>query len=144
MVESKILIVEDEIIIAEDLKQELTKLGYKIIGIATKGKEAIKKIKKTKPDLILMDLTLKGELDGIETAKQINKHHNIPLIYISGYFDHKIIQRAKKTKAYGYLKKPIRPVEIHNKIKIALKAHKLQKNITIYKYPTESTNNLIT
>ena len=129
MVESKILIVEDEIIIAEDLKQELTKLGYKIIGIASKGKEAIKKIKKTRPDIILMDLTLKGELDSIETAQQINKHHNIPLIYISGYFDQKMIQRAKKTQTYGYLKKPIRPLEIDNKIKAALKIHKLQKTL---------------
>ena len=84
MDDSKILIVKDEYIVATDLKQQLEDMGHKIVGIEGDGKAAIKKTVETEPDLILMDITLKGELDGIETAQRIQEDYDIPFIYLSG------------------------------------------------------------
>ncbi|AEG18179.1 response regulator [Methanobacterium paludis] len=79
------MIVEDEMISAMSTKQGLINLDYNVIGIANTGKKAIKSANELKPDLIMMDITLKGEMDGIETAKQINKNLDIPIIYMTGY-----------------------------------------------------------
>ena len=102
MDDSKILIVEDEYIVATDLKQRLEDMGHKIVGIEGDGKSAIKKTEETKPDLILMDITLKGELDGIETAQQIQEDYDIPLIYLSGRNDNNTLKRAKTTEPSGF------------------------------------------
>ena len=106
MDDSKILIVEDEFIVATDLKQRLEDLGHEIVGIEGDGKSAIKKTVETEPDLILMDITLKGELDGIETAQQIQNIYDIPFIYLSGSSDTTTIERAKITEPSGYIIKP--------------------------------------
>jgi CheY-like chemotaxis protein len=106
MDDSKILIVEDDFVVALDLKQRLEDIGHKIVGIEGDGEAAIKKTNKTKPDLILMDITLKGELDGIETAQKIQENNDIPLIYVSGYIDKKTLKRAKITKPLAYITKP--------------------------------------
>ena len=84
MIDSKILIVEDEYIVATDLKQRLEDIGHEIVGIESDGKSAIKKTVETKPDLILMDITLKGESDGIETAQRIQDIYDVQFIYLSG------------------------------------------------------------
>jgi len=106
MVDSKILIVEDELIVATDLKQQLEDMGHEIVGIEGDGKGAIKKTVETEPDLILMDITLKGELDGIETAQQIQEDYDIPLIYLSGRYDNTTLERARTTEPSGYIIKP--------------------------------------
>ncbi len=106
MVDSKVLIVEDDYIVALDLKQRLEDMGHKIVGIEGDGEAAIKNTQKTKPDLILMDITLKGELDGIETAQKIQENNNIPFIYVSGYNDKKTLKRAKITKPLAFITKP--------------------------------------
>ena len=106
MEDSKILIVEDEYIIATDLKQRLEDMGHEIVGIEGDGKSAIKKTVETKHDLILMDITLKGDLDGIETAQKIQEDHDIPFIYLSGSYDNTTLKSAKTTEPSGYIIKP--------------------------------------
>jgi CheY-like chemotaxis protein len=119
MLNLKILIVEDEIIVAEDLKQRLENLGYNIVGIAAKGRDALKITGETNPDLILMDIMLKGELDGIDTAQTIRNVYNIPFIYLTGSTDNTIRERAETTKPLGYIIKPFDDIGIQNSIEIA-------------------------
>ena len=119
MLNSKILIVEDEIIVATDLKQRLENLGYNIVGITAKGRDAIKITGETNPDLILMDIMLKGGLDGIETAQKIRNVYNIPFIYLTGSTDNTILERAETTKPIGYIIKPFDDLSIQNSIEIA-------------------------
>jgi len=121
MLNSKILIVEDEIIVAQDLKQRLTDLGHNIVGIAAKGNDALQMTKKTNPDLILMDIRLKGELDGINTAQIIGNIYNIPFIYLTGSNDKTVIERAEKTKPAGYITKPFEDIIIQKSIENAFK-----------------------
>lgn len=116
--DSKILIVEEEIIVAEDIKQQLENKGYDITGIVNNGRAAIEKVKETKPDLILMDITLQGELDGIETAQQIRNVYNIPHIYLTVYTEDKIMEKAKKTQPSDFIKKPFDKTELENAIEI--------------------------
>ena len=106
MHDSKILIVEDEYIVAADLKQRLEDMGHEIVGIEEDGVAAIQKTVETKPDLILMDIRLKGEIDGIETAKQIQAIYDVPFIYLSGDININTLERAKITGPSGYLIKP--------------------------------------
>jgi CheY-like chemotaxis protein len=91
-------------------------MGYIIVGIASDDKDAIKKCKETNPDLILMDIVLKGNIDGIKTAQNIIKHHNIPHIYLTGNYDKTIIKKAKTTQPSSYITKPFDDIEIQNAI----------------------------
>jgi DNA-binding NarL/FixJ family response regulator len=118
-----ILIVEDEMISAMSTKQDLINLDYNVIGIANTGKKAIKSANELKPDLIMMDITLKGEIDGIETAKQINKNLDIPIIYMTGYSCDDVLNHIK-TKTYGYICKPFEKEEIDTAIKTVISKHK--------------------
>jgi two-component system, response regulator PdtaR len=119
-VKSKILIVEDEIVIALDLKMRLEKLGYDIPGVAFNGRDAIQKTGEIVPDLILMDILLNGEIDGIEAAQQIRELHNIPFIYVTGSYDNSIFERAKITEPAGFIKKPFDDTEIETAIQTAI------------------------
>ena len=120
----KILVVEDEYIVAADIKMTLKRLNYFVTSTVDNGEDAITKAASEKPDLILMDITLKGSLDGIETAKMIMEQHGIPVIYLSALNDERTINRALSTKPYGYLIKPFALVELQTVIKSALtKAH---------------------
>src|SRR3989304_8259393 len=103
---TRILVVEDEIIIAEDMQRKLKKMGYVVPAIASSGEEAIRKIKENIPDLILMDIVIHGNMDGIETAGQIHSLFDIPVVYLTAYADEKTLQRAKITQPFGYLIKP--------------------------------------
>ena len=125
----KILIVEDEIIIAEGLQRKLKSMGYDIIGIASSGEEAIKKIKENNPDLILMDIVIHGMMDGIETAAQIHSLFDIPVVYLTAYADEKTLQRAKITEPFGYLIKPFKERELQITIEIALYKHEMEKKL---------------
>ena len=100
------MIIEDEILIAMTLRLKLIKLGYEVCQLFTSGEEALKNIEKEKPDIILMDINLEGELDGIKTAQQIKNKLNIPIIYTTGYSDRDIMERAKASEPAGYLIKP--------------------------------------
>lgn len=127
MLKARILIVEDEGIVAKALERMLGKMGYDVPAIVSSGKQAILKAEETKPDLILMDIMLKGETDGIEAAEQIQKGHQIPVIYLTAYSDDSTMQRAKITEPYGYIIKPFRKRELQIAIEIALYKHKMEK-----------------
>lgn len=130
MLEStKILIVEDQNIVAMDLQNCLKTLNYNVSGIAFSGAGAIKKAQETSPDLILMDVTLKGDMDGISAAEEIKKRFNIPIIYLTSYADPATIQRAKETEPFGYIIKPFEEKELNRMIEIALHKHKIEKEI---------------
>lgn len=124
-----ILIVEDEGIIAQGLKSQLESLGYNIIGIASSGSEAIKKVKKTRPDIILIDINLNGKIDGVETSKRISRILDIPVIFITANSDEATLRRAKIAKPFGYLIKPVEKRELHTTIEIALYRHKLEQKV---------------
>ncbi|WP_081882561.1 response regulator [Methanobacterium sp. SMA-27] len=109
-----------------DLKARLEDLGYNILGIVTKGEEALKIIEETKPDLILMDIIIKGELDGIKAAQIIKDNCKIPFIYLTAHYDNKTLERAQKTQPSAYLKKPYNDTEIQNAIELALIDHQLK------------------
>jgi two-component system, response regulator PdtaR len=119
-VSSKILIVEDEIIIAIDLKIRLENLGYYVPGIAVNGRDAIKKTAEKNPDIVLMDILLDGETDGIEVAQRIHNQYNIPIIYLTGSQNNSTLERAKTTEPYGYINKPFDNIEIDNAIQLAV------------------------
>ena len=100
------MVVEDEGIVAKDIQYTLKNLGYKVSGIATSGEDALTKIYSTAPDLILMDIKLKGEIDGIDVTERIRHNFDIPVVYLTAYVDNKTLGRAKKTMPYGYISKP--------------------------------------
>ncbi|MCG2736691.1 MAG: response regulator [Candidatus Methanoperedenaceae archaeon] len=126
---TSILVVEDEIIIAEDIQRKLKKMGYDVTAIVSSGEEAIKKVKENIPDLILMDIVIYGEMDGIETAGQINSLFDIPVVYLTAYADEKTIERAKVTEPFGYLIKPFKERELQITIEIALYKHEMEKKL---------------
>jgi PAS domain S-box-containing protein len=126
---AKILIVEDEAITALDIQGLLEDMDFEVVSTASTGMEAIQKAEDLKPDLILMDITLKGEIDGIEAAKKIIALFNIPVIYLTGYSDQKTFERIKLTRPYGFVSKPISYDELKLSIETALYKHKLDRKL---------------
>ena len=122
---AKVMIVEDEIIIAEDIRNMVTRKGYEVPAIVDSGEEAIEKAEAIKPDLILMDNVLKGEIDGIEAAEEIRTRLGIPVVYLTSFAEEKTVERAKVTEPFGYLLKPFEERELHTAIEIALYKYKL-------------------
>lgn len=125
----KILMVEDEVITALDIKRSLENLGFEVLPIEDTGKNAICKVEKLKPDLILMDIVLKGELDGIETTKLIKKRFDIPIIYLTAYSDKTTFERAKLTEPYGFIVKPAGIYELKCNIENAFYKYELEKKL---------------
>ncbi len=117
---AKIFIVEDEAIIALNIKNTLEKMNYEVAGISDRGEGALKMIDKLKPDVILMDIVLKGELDGIETARLINLKRKIPIIYLTAHHDDDTLERSKSTNPYGYLLKPLNDRDLNACLRMAL------------------------
>ncbi|HEX9830508.1 MAG TPA: response regulator [Thermodesulfobacteriota bacterium] len=120
-----ILIVEDEEIVAMDIKDMLTDLGYHVHGMASSGEEAMKEIETAKPDVVLMDIMLGEEKDGIRIAEEIRTSFNIPVIYLTAYADDTTLEEAKKTTPYGYILKPFEEKELNTAITMALYKHGL-------------------
>ena len=116
MGEKNILIVEDEIITAMDIQLRLQKHGYSTVNYVTTGEEAIEIIKNGKIDLILMDIKLKGVMDGIHTAKHIVKKYGLPVIYVSGNTDNQMLCQLKATKPVGIIAKPINEEELFKSV----------------------------
>ena len=117
---AKILIVEDESITAMEIQVNLEKWGYEVVGTASSGKEAIEIANKTLPDLILTDITLKGNMDGIETVEKISKQRDVPAIYMTAHSDANTFKRAKVTKPAGYVIKPFEETELKFNVELAL------------------------
>ncbi|MBU4420281.1 MAG: response regulator, partial [Proteobacteria bacterium] len=129
MPNSKILIVEDEGVIAKDIKNILSFLGYSVIAVASSGEEAIEKAKEMHPDLVLMDIVLEGDMDGVKAAEQIRDSFDIPVIYLTAYSDNTTLQRAKITEPYGYILKPFQERELYTTIEMALYKHQVEKKL---------------
>lgn len=125
----KILVVEDESIVAMDIKNRLTKLGYEVCGPVSSGPEAIRKVAESHPNLILMDIRIKGELDGVDTAEQIRACYDVPIIFLTAYSDEATLQRAKLTTPYGYLLKPLEERELYITIEMALYKQKMERQL---------------
>jgi PAS domain S-box-containing protein len=125
MEKAKILIVEDEAIIAMELESQLQSLGYEVTSIVDTGDDAIKKAEIDKPDLILMDIRIKGEMDGIEAAEIIRNKFGIPVIFSTAYLDHERIERAKITMPFGYVLKPIQERDLRVTLEMALYVAKI-------------------
>ncbi len=120
MDKAKILIVEDEAIIAMEIESQLQGLGYEVTSIVDTGEKAVKKAEEDKPDLILMDIRIKGEMDGIEAAEEIRNRFGIPVIFSTAYLDEERIERAKITMPFGYVLKPIQERDLKVTIEMAL------------------------
>lgn len=129
MTEPRILIVEDENIVALDIRNRLTKSGYVVIGIAATGESAVKQAFETLPDLILMDIQLKGVMDGIEAASRIRSLKSIPVIYLTAHSDRATLERAKITEPYGYIIKPFDDRELHTTIEMGLYKNKTERKL---------------
>lgn len=119
----KILVVEDESIVSKDIQLCLKRLGYEICGSGASGEEAIQMANEKKPDLILMDIMLKGKLNGIETAHIIRESMDVPIIYLTAYADESTLGKAKITEPYGYIIKPFQEIDLHTSIEMALYKH---------------------
>lgn len=129
MTDIKILVVEDEGIEALDIQNRLINLGYLVPEIALSGKEGVSKAGEIRPDLVLIDIMLHGEMDGIEAARQIQHRFDIPVIYLTAYANEDIVHQAKLTYPYGYVVKPFRERELHISIEMALYKHNMEKTI---------------
>ena len=115
-----IFIVEDESIVAKDIQHSLTKLGYNVVGIANNGNDAIEKIMELTPDLVLMDIMIKGPMTGIEVTEKIKEKLNVPVIFLTAYADEGTLSRAKVTEPYGYILKPFKEIDLHSTIEMAV------------------------
>jgi len=124
-----ILIVEDESIVAMDLEGQLEDIGYEVCGISDNGHDAIERAARQRPHLVLMDVVIKGDMDGIETAEEIRRMLNIPVVFLTAYSDKKTVERAVSAAPYGYLTKPFQIKEIRAAIEVALYKATLEKQL---------------
>ena len=125
----RILIAEDEALIAEEIQDRLGRLGFEIVGMADSSEGALKLAETAAPDLVLMDIRLKGAQDGIETAGFIRQHLRIPVVYLTAHSDKSTIGRAKETAPFGYVLKPFQEKELLIAIEMAIHMHRLEQQV---------------
>ena len=123
---SKVLIVEDEVIVAMSLERTLSSFGYDVVGLSTTPEDAVRIAGELKPDLVLMDINLHGEIDGIDAAEKISQISDIPVVYLTSYTNESTLRRAIGTNPYGYLTKPVRPKELYTTIETVLNKHRAE------------------
>jgi two-component system, LytTR family, response regulator LytT len=119
MSDYRVLIVEDELLVAADIEESLQMLGYKVIGAVATGKDAIESVERQLPDIILMDIMLKGNMTGIDAANIIRRQHDVPIIYLTANADLSTIEKAKVSLPYGYIVKPFTDKDLQTNIEIA-------------------------
>lgn len=129
MAKPRILVVEDEVIVARDLQQSLAELGYPDPAIAISADEAIARVLAAKPDLALMDIHLKGDRDGIDAADELRTRFDIPVVYVTAYADSTTLERAKVTQPFGYILKPCTERELQTSIEISLYKHRMEQEL---------------
>ncbi len=129
MSKGRILIVEDEAIVAEDLRRKLGRLDYEVCGLTGSGDEAVALARERRPDLVLMDVRLEGETDGVEAAQRMRLEHDLPVVYLTAHSDPATLQRAKVTEPYGYILKPFETRELESHIQIALYKHQAEAEV---------------
>jgi two-component system cell cycle sensor histidine kinase/response regulator CckA len=126
MKKATILVVGDEIIITDDIRSQLQKLGYDVPSIAKSGDEALRNVRKIRPDLVLMDIELHGTMDGIETAERIRSEFNIPVVYLAAFEDNRNLERAKITEPFDYITIPFVERDLYKTIEMALYRHRIE------------------
>ncbi|HKK48286.1 MAG TPA: response regulator, partial [Alkalispirochaeta sp.] len=124
-----ILIVEDESIVALDLEHRLNSMGFHVVGRAGTGMAALDMVERTPPQVVLMDIQLRGDMDGISTADRIEETHDIPVIFLTAFSDPESLERAKRANAYGYLLKPFQERELSIAVELALYKHRAEREI---------------
>src|SRR5438046_5611280 len=129
MAKTQILVVEDEHIVAKDIQLRLQGLGYHIPAVATSGEEALQKAEESRPDLVLMDIRLKGPMNGVEAAEELRRRFNIPVVYLTAYADKHTLDRAKVTEPFGYILKPFEERELYTCIEVALYKHQMEERL---------------
>lgn len=129
MADPKVMVVEDDRIIAGHIQVTLNSLGYSVTALVSSGEEAVKKAVRDNPDIVLMDIVLKGEMDGVEAASLIRSRLGIPIVFLTAFSDQKILERAKLTEPFGYLIKPFEDRELHSVLQIALYKHRMEKRL---------------
>jgi signal transduction histidine kinase/DNA-binding response OmpR family regulator len=134
-----VLIVEDENIVAKDIAARVARQGYTVSAVVGTGEEAVQLAERIRPDLILMDIMLKGAMDGIEATQKIRERFDTPVVYLTAYADEKTLQRAKVTEAFGYLLKPFEERELHITIEMALYKHQMERKLREHEEWLETT-----
>jgi len=129
MAKTSVLVVEDESIVAKDIQNSLKKLGYSVPSVENSGEDAIDAAGQHRPDLILMDIMLKGDISGIEAAEQIKNRYQIPVIFLTAYADESTLSKAKVTEPYGYIIKPFKEIDLHTSIEMALYKHGKEQEV---------------
>jgi len=129
MPKSRILVVEDEILVREDIEDCLASLGHEVVSVASTGAEALRKIPTARPDLVLMDIRLKGDMDGVEAARQIRTNFRLPVIFLTAHADDSTLQRAKAADPLGYIVKPFAETTVNAVIQTALHKHELDRRL---------------
>ena len=125
--EPRALIIEDEILIAEELKERLSRLGYSVIGAVDSADEGIAIATRELPDIVLMDIRLKGRKDGVQAAHEIRQQVDLPIVYVTAYSDLQTVERVKHTDHDGFLLKPFHRHELQSTIQIAIRRHAIRK-----------------
>lgn len=115
-----IMIVEDDMIIAADISMQLTNMGYNVSAIFPKGEDALAQLEHSQPDIILMDIGLKGEIDGVETAQEILDKHSIPLIFLTANSDQHTFNRAKSTQPFAFITKPFESIDLERSLELVV------------------------
>ena len=129
MAPARILVVEDQKILAMVLAKSLKNLGYEVVGMVSTGEEAIRKARETEPDLIMMDITLEGEMDGIEATTRIRSFHDTAIVYLTAHTAEDVFERAKDTEPQAYMTKPVSPQELGRTVEMALYKHEADKRV---------------
>lgn len=124
-----VLVVEDESIVSKDIQHSLKKLGYNVVGASPTGEKAIELAGSENPDIVLMDIMLKGEMNGIEAASQIKELYAIPVIFLTAYADESTLSKAKITEPYGYVLKPFKEIDLHTTIEMAIYKHGKEQEV---------------
>ena len=126
---NKIIVVDDEVVIALGLQERLTTMGYEVIDIAHTGEEAVEKARNLRPDLMLLDIMIPGKLDGIQVAETVKSELDIPVIFITAFSEDQIIDRAKQAEPYGYIIKPFQDRELKAAIEVALYKKEMEQRL---------------
>lgn len=129
MLKINVLVVEDESIVSKDIQHSLAKLGYEVVGAAATGEKAIELARTERPDVVLMDIMLKGEMNGVEAADIIKKELKLPVIFLTAYADEATLNKAKITEPYGYIIKPFKEIDLHTSIEMAIYKHQKEREL---------------
>lgn len=131
MTKINILVVEDESIVSKDIQHSLQRFGYGISGACSNGEKAIELVQELQPDVVLMDINLKGNLTGIETAEIIKKEFDVPVVFLTAYSDDLTLTKAMIAEPFGYIIKPFKDMELHTNVELAVYKHQKEQEINI-------------